>query len=159
MTKNLVIIMRGVGVLLSPQPNGNTASAVYRAGGCLGRAGHQVDAPGAAYQPVCRLDQIEVEGGVAALVRGEAVAVFRTFDGEVFAMGNYDPWARASVLARGIVGTRGETPFVASPMHKHAFDLRTGLCLDDDHVSVPAYDVRVDADGVVLVGHRRPDAA
>jgi len=47
---------------------------------------------------------------------------------------------------------------VSSPMHKHAFDLRTGRCLDDPHVSVPAYDVRV-VDGVVLVGHRRTGPA
>ncbi|WP_300643695.1 nitrite reductase (NAD(P)H) small subunit [Nocardioides sp.] len=55
------------------------------------------------------------------------------------------------MLARGIIGTRGGTPFVASPMHKQAFDLRTGQCLDDAAVRVPTYEVRVD-DGVVLVG-------
>lgn len=55
---------------------------------------------------VCRLDQIEVEGGVAALVDGEAVAIFRTHDDQVHAISNYDPFSRASVLARGIVGTR-----------------------------------------------------
>lgn len=101
--------------------------------------------------PVCRLDQIEVEGGVAALVEGAAVAIFRTHDGNVYAISNYDPCSRASVLARGIVGTRGEVPVVASPMHKQAFDLRTGQCLDDADVRVPTYDVRVD-DGLVLVG-------
>ena len=58
------------------------------------------------------------------------------------------------MLARGIVGTRAGIPFVASPVHKHAFDLRTGRCLDDAHVSVPAYEVRV-VEGVVLVGHRK----
>ena len=108
---------------------------------------------------VCRLDQIEVEGGVCALVRGEAVAVFRTYDDSVYALSNYDPCSRASVLSRGIVGTRtingDETPFVASPMHKQAFDLRTGQCLDDESVRVPAYDVHVDADGQVVVGERR----
>ncbi len=61
------------------------------------------------------------------------------------------------MLARGIVGTRGDVPFVASPMHKHAFDLRTGRCLDDPEVGVPVYDVRV-VEGVVLVGGRRPAA-
>lgn len=100
---------------------------------------------------VCRLDQIEVEGGVAALVDGVAVAIFRTHDGNVYATSNYDPCSQASVLARGIVGTRGEIPFVASPMHKQAFDLRTGQCLDDAAVRVPTYDVRVE-DGLVLVG-------
>jgi nitrite reductase (NADH) small subunit len=108
------------------------------------------------YTTVCRLDQIEVEGGVAALVGGVAVAIFRTHDGNVYAMSNYDPCSRASVLARGIVGTRGETPYVASPMHKQAFDLRTGQCLDDAAVRVPTYDVRV-ADGMVLVGGPRQE--
>ncbi|MDP2775766.1 MAG: nitrite reductase small subunit NirD [Nocardioides sp.] len=108
---------------------------------------------------VCRLTDIEVEGGVAALVDGEAVAVFRTYDDQVFALSNYDPCSRASVLARGIVGTRDvdgtQVPFVASPMHKQAFDLRTGQCLDDAAVQVPTYDVRLGDDGMVLVGGRR----
>jgi nitrite reductase (NADH) small subunit len=107
-----------------------------------------------AYETVCRLDDIEVERGVAALVRGEAIAIFRTHDGNVYATSNYDPCSHASVLARGIVGTRGDAPVVASPMHKQAFDLRTGQCLDDAAVRVPTYDVVVDA-GQVRVGSAR----
>ncbi|WP_183096104.1 nitrite reductase small subunit NirD [Nocardioides stalactiti] len=117
------------------------------------------------FEAVCRLDQIEREGGVAALVGGVAVAVIRTFDDEVYALSNFDPFSKASVLARGIVGTKtvrsddGEevVPFVASPMFKQAFDLRDGTCLDDPDngdVAVPTYDVRV-IDGVVEVGPRR----
>ena len=87
---------------------------------------------------------------------GAAVAIFRTHDGNVYAMSNYDPFSQASVLARGIVGTRGDVPFVASPMHKQAFDLRTGQCLDDAAVRVTTYDVRV-ADGMVLVGSQREE--
>jgi nitrite reductase (NADH) small subunit len=108
--------------------------------------------------PVCRLAQLEVDRGATALVHGQAIALFRTRGDTVYALGNHDPFAKASVLARGIVGTRGDVPFVASPMHKHAFDLRTGRCLDDVHASVPAYDVRV-VDGVVLVGHRKAEPA
>ena len=112
-----------------------------------------------AYTTVCRLDQIEVEGGVCALVAGEAVAVFRTYDDQVFVLSNYDPCSRASVLSRGIVGTKtidGEdVPFVASPMHKQAFDLRTGQCLDDGSVRVPTYAVHVTDEGMVMVGDRR----
>jgi nitrite reductase (NADH) small subunit len=104
-----------------------------------------------AMTPVCLLDDIEVEGGVAALVAGSAVAIFRTHDGNVYAISNYDPVACASVLARGIVGSRGDVPVVASPMHKQAYDLRTGQCLDDADVRVPTYDVRV-VDGIVHVG-------
>jgi nitrite reductase (NADH) small subunit len=112
-----------------------------------------------AYTTVCRLDQIEVEGGVCALVAGEAVAVFRTYDDQVFVLSNYDPCSRASVLSRGIVGTKtidGEdVPFVASPMHKQAFDLRTGQCLDDESVRVPTYAVHLTDEGMVVVGDRR----
>ncbi len=116
-----------------------------------------IDPGTSTYTLVCRIDDIEVEGGVAGLIDGEAVAIFRTHDGNLFAIGNYDPFAQASVLARGIVGTRstaeGDVPFVASPMHKQAFDLRTGQCLDDADVRIPTYDVRV-VDGCVLVGPR-----
>ncbi|TYL55017.1 nitrite reductase small subunit NirD [Nocardioides sp. BGMRC 2183] len=111
---------------------------------------------------VCPLARIEVEGGVAALVDGDAVAVFRTFEDEVYALSNYDPFSKASVLSRGIVGTRTidgvDVPFVASPMHKQAFDLRTGRCLDEEAVTVTTYDVHV-VDGQVVVGRRRESGA
>ena len=109
---------------------------------------------------MCRLAELEAERGVTALVHGQAIAIFRTQDDAVYALGNHDPFVKSGGggLAKGIVGVRGAVPFVASPVHKHAFDLRTGRCLDDAHVSVPAYDVRL-VEGVVLVGHRKVDAA
>jgi nitrite reductase (NADH) small subunit len=110
------------------------------------------------WQPVCRVAELEVERGATALVHGQALAIFRTQDDQVYALGNHDPFAKASTIARGIVGVRDGVPFVASPAHKRAFDLRSGRCLDDDHVSVPAYDVRV-VEGVVLVGGRKDVAA
>ena len=108
----------------------------------------------AAMKTVCAVEAVPLEGGVAALVDGAAVAVFRTHAGEVFALGNVDPFSGASVLSRGIVGTRGDAPVVSSPMYKQAFDLRTGQCVDDPAVSVPSYDVAV-VDGVVVVGSPR----
>lgn len=108
---------------------------------------------GAEWVPVCRLVELETDRGATALVHGQAVAIFRTDGDDVHVLGNYDPFARASALARGIVGVRGDVPFVASPLHRHAFDLRTGICLDDPHVAVPVYDARV-VDGVVHVGRR-----
>jgi nitrite reductase (NADH) small subunit len=69
----------------------------------------------------------------------------------VYALANTDPFSGANVLSRGIVGSRGEVPTVASPMFKQVFDLRTGLCLDDPSVAVAAYAVEV-VDGQVLVG-------
>lgn len=105
---------------------------------------------------VCAVDAIPLEGGVTALVESRPVAVFRTHAGEVLAIGNVDPFSGASVLSRGIVGTRGAVPVVSSPMYKQAFDLRTGRCLDDDDVRVPVYDVSV-VDGCVHL-RSRPEA-
>lgn len=100
---------------------------------------------------VCRLADLVPERGIAALLEDRQIALFRTYDGEVYAIGNRDPFSGANVLSRGIVGSRGEVPTVASPMYKQVFDLRTGRCLDDPSVSVPTFGVTV-VDGVVLVG-------
>ncbi|MCP2326506.1 nitrite reductase (NADH) small subunit [Hamadaea flava] len=105
----------------------------------------------AVWTPICSISRLEIERGVAALVEGVPVAIFRTFTGDVYAVDNVDPFSGASVLSRGIVGTRGDVPTVASPMHKQAFDLRTGDCLDDPTMRVRAWAVRV-RDGVVEIG-------
>ncbi|MGA8993101.1 MAG: nitrite reductase small subunit NirD [Nocardioidaceae bacterium] len=105
------------------------------------------------WTPVCALDQLPVERGVTALVRGHAVAVFLVPDGSVYVLGNHDPFSRSTVLGRGIVGSRDDIPFVASPSSRRAFDLRSGVCLDEPGMSVPAYAVKV-VDGVVHVGGR-----
>jgi nitrite reductase (NADH) small subunit len=106
-----------------------------------------------AWTPVCEVDRLPAGRGVTALVRGHAIAVFLTPDGSVYAIGNHDPFSRVATLGRGIVGTRGDVPFVASTAARLAFDLRTGRCLDDASVSVPAYAVRI-VDGVVQLGPR-----
>ncbi len=110
--------------------------------------------------PVCRRDQLRVDVGVAALVEGAQVALFRLGHDEIVAIGNRDPYSRANVLSRGIVGSRGDTVFVASPMVKKTFDLRTGQCLDDLAVAVPTFGVRVVDDLVqVLSAPKRTEAA
>jgi nitrite reductase (NADH) small subunit len=102
---------------------------------------------------VCRYDVLLPERGVAALIGDLQIALFRTHDGSVFALGNQDPFSGANVMSRGIVGSRGDVPTVASPMFKQVFDLRTGVCLDDPSVSLPVYPVEI-VDGQVLVGEQ-----
>jgi nitrite reductase (NADH) small subunit len=101
--------------------------------------------------PVCPYRSLEPERGVAALIHGAPVAVFRLFDGTVHAIGNIDPFTGASVLSRGIVGSRADAPTVASPLHKQVYDLRSGVCLDAPEVAVEVYSVRL-RDGLVEVG-------
>jgi nitrite reductase (NADH) small subunit len=98
---------------------------------------------------ICALEDIVPWTGVAALIGERQVAVFR-FGGQVFALGNYDPIGQAFVLSRGLLGTAGTTPFVASPLYKQRFDLRTGACLDDPAVRVPTYPVQVVAGRILI---------
>jgi len=107
--------------------------------------------------PVCRLQDLSAERGVAALVAGTQVALFRTYDDAVFALQQRDPYSGANVMSRGIVGSRADIPTVASPMYKQVFDLRTGECLDPvgkDPRPLTTYAVLV-RDGVVHVGGPR----
>jgi nitrite reductase (NADH) small subunit len=108
-------------------------------------------APAVRWRGVCRYDRLQPERGVAALLDDVQVALFRTHDGAVHAIGNIDPFSDAAVLSRGIVGDRDGVATVASPVYKQAFDLVTGRCLDDPRVTVPVYPVRM-ADGLLEVG-------
>jgi len=101
--------------------------------------------------PVCDYADLTPERGVAALIDGAQIALFRLADGSLRAVGNRDPFSGAYVLARGIVGSRGPSPTIASPMLKHVFDLDSGRSFDDATICLPTYPVRV-ADGRVQVG-------
>jgi nitrite reductase (NADH) small subunit len=100
---------------------------------------------------VCELDDILPDTGVCALVGGEQVAVFRYGEGrELYALANFDPFSRANVLARGILGDRDGEPKVASPIYKQSFSLRSGACLDDPSVALTTYEVALDGDAVLV---------
>jgi nitrite reductase (NADH) small subunit len=101
---------------------------------------------------ICPLDQILANTGVCALVNDQQVAVFRVgTESEVYAISNYDPFSKAYVLSRGIVGDRNGIPKVASPIYKQNFSLVTGECLDDPTVILTTFPVQI-ADGHVQVG-------
>jgi len=94
------------------------------------------------WEDVCALEDIVPSTGVCALVDGKQVAIVRT-DGAIYAIGNFDPFSKAFVLSRGIVGDKGGVAKIASPIYKQSFDLRTGRCLDDPNVAVPVWPARV----------------
>lgn len=96
---------------------------------------------------VCRLSDIVPNTGVCALVAGSQVAVFRVGD-SIYAIDNQDPFSRANVLARGIVGdVKGEL-VVASPVFKQHFALASGACLEDPGVRVRVFPARVERETV-----------
>jgi len=101
--------------------------------------------------PVCALASLVPDRGAAALVAGRQVALFRLREtDEVLAVDHRDPFSGANVIARGLVGSRGDVPTVASPVYKQTFDLRTGVCLDDESGALGIWEVRV-SQGVVEV--------
>jgi nitrite reductase (NADH) small subunit len=99
------------------------------------------------WEAVCPLERLLPGRGVAALFVTTGVnvqvALFRLPDDSLHALGNIDPFSKAAVLSRGIVGDRHGEPVVVSPVYKQAFSLRTGRCLDDPEVAVPVHRLRV----------------
>lgn len=103
-----------------------------------------------AWHPVCALDDIWPNMGVCALIEGQQIAIFRLKDGELYALDNHDPHSEANVLSRGLIGDLGGEPVVASPIYKHHYQLRTGLCVEDANICLNVYPVEV-RDGKVWV--------
>ena len=99
----------------------------------------------------CALDALVPGRGVAVLLRGGTqVALFLLADGGLRAVGNIDPFGRAAVMSRGLVGERAGEPTVASPLLKQVFSLVDGRCLDDDTVGLGSFETSV-VDGVIFV--------
>ncbi|MFJ3587283.1 nitrite reductase small subunit NirD [Streptomyces sp. NPDC090231] len=102
-------------------------------------------AAGGDWLAVCDRSLLTPGRGVAALLPdGRQVALFLDRAGRTYAIDNRDPFTGAYVLSRGLVGSDGGQPFVASPLLKQRFDLATGACLDDDEVTVAVFEVRAD---------------
>ena len=96
------------------------------------------------WRDVCSADDLQPDSGVCALVEGLQVAIFfMAREKAVYAIHNYDPIGHANVLSRGVIGDIKGEPVVASPLYKQHFSLKTGICLEDGHVAVPVYPVRI----------------
>jgi nitrite reductase (NADH) small subunit len=100
---------------------------------------------------VCTLDDLVPGIGVGVLVNGRQVALFRLRNGDIHAVGNYDPFSRANVISRGLTGDLKGRKVVASPLYKQHFDLATGECLEEPGVALPVYAVRVEGNRVSVL--------
>lgn len=101
---------------------------------------------------VCGIEELQPDSGVCALVKDRQIAIFyMPKESMVYAIDNHDPFGKANVLSRGLIGDTNGQPVVASPLYKQHFNLITGVCLEDESVTIPAYAVRTD-NGRVHVG-------
>ncbi|MDC0661117.1 nitrite reductase small subunit NirD [Marinobacter sp. SS21] len=104
------------------------------------------------WQAVCKVEDLIADSGIAVWTPAGPVAIFYLPQQipALFAVGHFDPFSNANVIARGITGDLGGEPVVASPIYKQHFSLRTGVCLEDDSVRIPSYSVLLDGDSVLL---------
>ncbi|GLQ76096.1 nitrite reductase small subunit NirD [Vibrio penaeicida] len=112
------------------------------------------------WKKICDINQLSPYQGVGSVFDDHQVALFlvpdEAFVGSskpdnsprVFAVGNWDPIARAYVMSRGIVGNQGEELCVASPMYKQHFSLETGACLEMPEQSLRTWQVQIKNDEV-----------
>lgn len=77
----------------------------------------------------CALEDLTPELGVAVLCGEIQVALFRLSDDSVYAVQNLCPFSGAQVISRGITGSKGDIPTIASPVYKQVFSLVDGTCL------------------------------
>ena len=108
--------------------------------------------------PICEVEDLVDNSGVCALVDEQQIAIFKLdteHESKVFAISNWDPFGKANVLYRGLVGSvtsdKDEQRYIlAAPLYKQRFCLATGTCLDDESQSIQAYATRIVGNTVQL---------
>ena len=102
------------------------------------------------WERTCEVADLEPGWGEVALIGTHQIALIRLSDEEVYAVDHHDPHTGAPVMARGIVGSRGDRPTIASPLHKEVYDLETGECFSTPGLMLAAFSSRI-VDGFVEV--------
>ncbi|WP_026851768.1 nitrite reductase small subunit NirD [Glaciibacter superstes] len=95
------------------------------------------------WERACEVTDLEPSWGEAALLSMKQIALFLLAPGEVYAVANRDPHTDSNVMARGIVGSKGDRPTLASPLHKEVYDLGTGECFSDPALFLRTYRTRI----------------
>lgn len=105
------------------------------------------------WSPVCAAASLTPGQALALHVAGQPVAVFRTHDGELFALADVDPHADADTghgsLSAGRLASRRDVPVVVAAASGRRFELARGICIDGGAPATP-FAVRV-TDGAVEV--------
>lgn len=106
------------------------------------------------WENICEKSDILPNIGVCALFRDQQVAIFKVIDQtgteQFYAINNFCPFSKSNTISRGLIGSVNNKIVVASPLYKQHFDLATGVCLEDENVSVNTYPVRLNGNTVQL---------
>lgn len=100
---------------------------------------------------ICALDDITANTGVGALIGEQQMAIFRVANEKrVYALSNQDPFSKAFVMARGIIGDLQGERVVASPIYKQHFSLATGRCLEDKDQKLLVFPSKIENGRVMI---------
>jgi nitrite reductase (NADH) large subunit len=95
--------------------------------------------------PVGHADDFPIDGGATVKYGKSQIAVFNFASrGEWYATQNMCPHKKAFVLSRGIVGTAGDEPKIACPLHKKTFSLQSGESLQGEEYRIKTFRVKVE---------------
>lgn len=108
---------------------------------------------------VARASEVPRDGGITVRIGDAQIAVFHFASRDAwYACQAMCPHRGDMVLGRGLLGTQGDEPKVACPMHKKTFSLENGAGLADPHYRIATFPVEV-RDGEVYVALQPKPAA
>jgi nitrite reductase (NADH) small subunit len=99
---------------------------------------------------VANENEFEANLGECVLVDGHQIAVLNTNRSHWYAVENCCTHTGQPVLARGIIGDTNGEPKISCPLHKRAFSLVSGKCLNDDIAPVRIFPVKRESDGIYI---------
>jgi NAD(P)H-dependent nitrite reductase small subunit len=101
--------------------------------------------PSLRWVPVGYAEDFPIDGGATVKYGKSQIAVFNFASRNTwYATQNMCPHKKAFVLSRGIIGTAGEEPKVACPLHKKTFSLESGDSLQGEEYRIKTFRVRVE---------------
>ncbi|MEE4380118.1 MAG: nitrite reductase small subunit NirD, partial [Candidatus Competibacteraceae bacterium] len=96
------------------------------------------------WQRMADVEQVPQNGGIAVHYGEVQLAIYHfARRGEWFATQNTCPHRKENVLARGLLGSQGDEPKVACPLHKRTFSLRSGEGLSDADYYIRTFPVQI----------------
>jgi NAD(P)H-dependent nitrite reductase small subunit len=101
---------------------------------------------------VASVAEVPRDAGITVDHGGLRIAVFNfATRGEWWASQATCPHRKDDVLGRGLLGSDGDVPKVACPLHKKTFSLESGTGLSDPRYCIRTYPVEIHGDAVMVL--------
>ncbi|BBH20277.1 assimilatory nitrite reductase [NAD(P)H] small subunit [Paenibacillus baekrokdamisoli] len=98
------------------------------------------------YYSIGSIEECLVQVGRVVIIEGQEIAIFRTSDGNVYALANKSPHPKGGPLAEAIVSGH----YIYDPLHDWKIDLTSGAVQAPDTGQVATYPVIVKNDDIQI---------